>query len=147
MKTYIKFPHKDGTFQDGQGVKFLLIEETPNTYASQSYTRLEGADENEAAVAGGLTAIPATPAPPAPVPNQVSPRQFRLAMLQVGVSPSDVTTAIDAIADPVVKAAAQVEWEYAVVFERDHALIASLAASMGLSSQDVDNIFRIAITK
>ena len=147
MKTYIKFPSAKGNYQDAEGNKFLLIEETPTTFASLAYARLEGEDATAAATAGDLELIPEPPAPATPVPYRVSPRQLRLALLSVGVDPANIVTAINAIPDPAQKAGAMVEWEYAIWFERNHVLITSLAGALGLTSDDVDNIFRIAVTK
>lgn len=145
MKTYIKFPSPRGNYEDSEGNKFLLIEETPTTYASESYTRLEGEDADAAALIGDLAIIPTPPEAPAPVPYRVSQRQLRLAMLAAGINPATITAAINAISDPAQKAGAAVEWEYAAWFERQHPLIASLSAGLGLSSEDVDNLFRAAI--
>lgn len=84
-----------------------------------------------------------TPAPlptTNPVPVEVTPRQFKLALLQTGVSPSVITAAI------ANNEAASIEWEYATTFRRDHSLINAMAGSFGFSPTDLDNLFRLAST-
>jgi len=143
MTTYIKLPAKKGAYVDGDDNRFNLIDESTVTYASPNIARLTGDTIEEAAASGGLSLVP-TPVITPPVPFKVSPRQLRLAMLAGGINPSTVTAAIDAIPDAAQKAAALVEWEYAIWFERTHPLINSLAAGLGLTSDDVDNLFRQA---
>lgn len=75
------------------------------------------------------------PAAPAVVPLAVSARQARLALLQAGLLP-----AVDA-AVSTMGAAARVTWEYAVEIRRDDALLASMAASLGLTESQVDALF------
>lgn len=80
-----------------------------------------------------------------PVPDKVSPRQFRLALIQSGTSLADVTTAIATLPDDGTRDAATVEWEYANFIARDNPLIASLAPSLGYDTEEkVDNLFRLA---
>lgn len=84
-----------------------------------------------------------TPAPVPtlnPVPVEVTPRQFKLALLQSGVSPSVITNAV------ATNEASLIEWEYATTFRRDHALLNSMASSFGFSPTDLDNLFRFAST-
>lgn len=77
---------------------------------------------------------------PAPeVPQSISMRQARLALLQAGLL-SGVETAINDLTEPD-KSAARIEWEYATEMRRDHALIAALAAEMQLSEQQIDDLF------
>lgn len=75
------------------------------------------------------------------VPDTVSARQIRLWLLQNGVSLQMVTDAISAIADPVLRDSVSIEWEYAPYIERNHPMLVSLAASLGLSENDIDRAF------
>lgn len=69
------------------------------------------------------------------VPQTLTPRQFRLAMLSAGVTPDTVTSMLSD------NPAALIEWEYASEIKRDHPLIGALAAQMGKSEAEIDQIF------
>lgn len=73
-----------------------------------------------------------------PVPQVVTPRQARLALLGAGLL--NIVNAAVATAD----AQAQIDWDYALEIRRDNALIASIAEQLNLTEQDVDNLFRTA---
>jgi len=77
---------------------------------------------------------------PSDVPQEVTPRQFRLALLQAGVSPAAITQALQG------NEAALTEWEFALSVRRDHPLIATMAAMLGKTDADVDAIFQLAAT-
>lgn len=76
----------------------------------------------------------------------VSPRQIRLAILQSGLSLQQIDSIINNIADSTAKIKAQVEWNYAIQFERDHPLIAQFGAALNLTSAQIDAIFNLAKT-
>ena len=77
------------------------------------------------------------------VPTAVTPRQARLALLQIGKLDA-VAAALAAIPDAAVRTAAQVEWEYATVIERNSPLVAGLATGLGLTDADLDALFEAA---
>lgn len=82
---------------------------------------------------------------PAPEPVRVlsiTPRQARLVLLQLGVL-DQVAAAIASLPSPQ-KEAASIEWEYATVIERHSPLLAQLAPALGLSEQQVDELFTAA---
>lgn len=81
----------------------------------------------------------------AQTPRSVSMRQGRLALLQAGYL-AQVNAAIQAIQDPVQKAAAEIEWEYAQTIDRDSAFTQTLAAQLGLTNSDLRNLFTLAST-
>lgn len=83
----------------------------------------------------GLSPTPPL-APPAPPPD-LTARQLRLGLLEIGIKPSDVTAAIEQLPSPD-KERAEIEWEYANTFQRDHPLITVLANHFGLSKEAVD---------
>jgi len=87
---------------------------------------------------------PATPAPPVPVPEMVTMRQARLALLQAGKL-ADVNAAILALPSPE-KEQAQIEWEYATEIKRDNALVTKLAPALGLDAPALDALFTMAAT-
>ena len=78
---------------------------------------------------------PEPPAPPVPVPQSVTMRQARLALLAAGLL-DDVEAAVVASGR-----AAQIEWEYATEVTRDHLLIASVQNAQGLSDTEIDALF------
>ncbi len=80
--------------------------------------------------------------PPTPV-TAVTMRQARLALLGAGLL-DDVDAAIASIPDPVQRKAAQIEWEYATIVERNSALIQQLAPALGLTEAQMDELFATA---
>tara|TARA_R110001599_G_scaffold171353_1_gene362444 strand:+ start:462026 stop:462451 length:426 start_codon:yes stop_codon:yes gene_type:complete len=79
-----------------------------------------------------------------PVPQEVTMRQARLALLGVGLLDS-ISTAIDFLPSPQ-KEAARIEWEYSQAVQRDKALVLALAPALGLSDADLDQLFITAAT-
>lgn len=77
------------------------------------------------------------------VPNKVTPRQLREALLEVGIL--EVVEAIVAASDR----ATQIRWEYAIEFERSHPQWDAMAALMDppMTSADIDAVFQLALTK
>lgn len=84
------------------------------------------------------------PLPPEPVPQAVTMRQARLALLQIGKLAA-VDTAIDSLPDPD-KSAARIEWEYSQEVQRDKPFVSMLAPALGLTEEDLDNLFVLAST-
>lgn len=78
-------------------------------------------------------------APTVPVPAEVTMRQARLALLGAGLL-DDVEAAIEAMSDPA-KTAARIEWDYSNTLRRDHPLVATLGAGLGLTSGQLDDLF------
>lgn len=85
--------------------------------------------------------------PPGPqhVPQQVTRRQGRLALLEVGKL-DDVEAAIEAIDDPIQKRAAQIEYE-ADTWERSNAFLQSMWAQLGGTPEQLDDLFALAASK
>lgn len=77
-------------------------------------------------------------APPAPVPDVVTPRQIRWALNAAGLR-GTVEGAI-AAADQNTKDA----WEFSNEVRRDNPLLNGLAAALGMSSEQLDDLFRLA---
>ncbi len=72
-----------------------------------------------------------------PVPQSVSPYQARIALLNAGY-----LSAVEALmADTETDPAAKIAWEYATVWQRDSAFIATLGPALGLTSEQVDALF------
>lgn len=79
------------------------------------------------------------PAAAVEVPDEVTMRQARLALLGAGLL-DDVEAAIDAMSDPA-KAAARIEWDYSNTLRRDHPLVTALGAGLGLTGGQLDDLF------
>ena len=73
---------------------------------------------------------------------ELTQRQFRLAMLNLGITAAMVDAAIAAIEDPVQREVATIEWQWAGSFRRDHPLVAQLSAGLlagvGKTESDMD---------
>jgi len=76
---------------------------------------------------------------PSPVPQRVSPKQFRMALNQVPGLRAQVEAAV-AAADQNTQDA----WEYATNIQRDDAYVIALGSALGLSTAEIDDIFRAA---
>ena len=77
---------------------------------------------------------------PREVPAEVTRRQAKQALLLAGVLGS-VQGAIDAIPDATQRALAQIEWDDSQVFERNRPILIMLATALGLSSEQLDDLF------
>jgi len=82
--------------------------------------------------------VPA-PTPPVPVPQSVTMRQARLALHAAGLL-AGVDAAIASMQEPA-KTAAAIEWEYASAVERNAGLVPAMAAALGMSEADIDDLF------
>jgi len=74
----------------------------------------------------------------------VSMAQARLALLQSGLL-SGVDAAIASLPSPQ-KEAAQIEWEYQTQVVRSSGLVAGLVVALGISDQELDDLFNLAGT-
>ena len=79
------------------------------------------------------------PAVPNGVPASVTARQARLALLGAGLL-DDVEAML---ADPAHRAT-RIEWEYATQVERVSPLVDSIGGALGLTSEQIDALFRQA---
>lgn len=82
------------------------------------------------------------PPEPVVVPQTVTMRQARLALLGAGYLAA-VEAAIAALPSPT-KEAVQIEWEYAQEVERSRGIVAELGTVLGLSESELDNLFIVA---
>ena len=72
-------------------------------------------------------------------PFAVSAAQARLALLDAGLL-ATVKAAVDQADE-----ATQIWFEYATEWRRDHPILAALGAQVGLSSGEIDGLFRAAV--
>ena len=74
--------------------------------------------------------------PPHIVPEKVTPRQIRLALLGANL----LDQIESALQDPSNKAA-KISWEYSIEINRDDALLNTFATSLGFKSEQLDQLF------
>ena len=74
-----------------------------------------------------------------PIPQEVTMRQARLALLDAGLL-SSVQTAINSLQEPA-KTKAQIEWDYSNALQRGNSFVATLGAALGLNDEALDNLF------
>ena len=77
-------------------------------------------------------------------PKAITMRQRRLALLQAGLL-SVVSAAIESLPSPQ-KEAAQIEWEYSQEVQRHHRLVPLMGAALGLSEEQIDQLFILGAT-
>lgn len=112
--------------------------------ASQNDSENHGREIFNRAMAGEFGAVAdyvQEPLPPAPIPQTVSMRQARLALLEAGLLDT-VSTAMQGAGQ-----AEQIEWEYATEVRRDSALVAAMAVALGLNDAQLDALFVAAAGK
>ncbi len=89
-------------------------------------------------VSGGEWVSTGVPPPP-PVPQEVTMRQAKLALLHAGHL-ATVTQAIAAM--PGVEGeAARIEWEYSSVMQRNKPFVEGIGSAVGLTSEQIDQLF------
>lgn len=86
--------------------------------------------------------LPTYVPPPSKVPQAVTMRQARLALLGAGLLQS-VSDAVAAMPGAEGEAA-RIEWEYAQEVRRDSPLVAALSVALGLTDETFDNLYKVA---
>lgn len=79
------------------------------------------------------------------VPREITPRQFKLALLVNGISPAQVENFINTLSEPD-KTFAMINWQDATTFKRSNEMINAFAPQMGLSQLQLDEIFILGNT-
>lgn len=74
--------------------------------------------------------------PPQIVPEKVTPRQIRLALLG-----ANLLDQIESALEIPSNKAAKISWEYSIEINRDDALLNAFAASLGFTSEQLDQLF------
>jgi len=79
------------------------------------------------------------------VPQVVTPRQMRVALIMSGISLETIENKINSLPEPD-QSITRVAWEYSTAFERDNPILNAMAPPIGLTGADVDQIFILAET-
>ncbi len=94
---------------------------------------------------GEVVPYVAPPEAPLVIPSIVTMRQARLALLETNKLHL-IQPAIDSLPSPQ-KEAAQIEWEYSGEVHRNKPFVQTLGLALGLTEEDLDNLFLLASTK
>ncbi len=82
------------------------------------------------------------------IPPKLPPltaRQLRLGLIAAGISLASVEATIAGIEDATDREIAQVEWEYASQFQRDHPLIEQVGTALELTPEQIDAAWLAAV--
>ena len=123
----------------------LAMIQTINTETGEALTEENKEATAQAVVAAYQTAVDAPQVPfvdplSSNVPGVVTMRQARLALLQSGLL-DEVEAAVNA-ADQ----ATRITWEFSSEVQRGNAFVATLASALGLTNQQLDELFILAAT-
>jgi hypothetical protein len=80
-----------------------------------------------------------------PVPEFVGPAQIRLVLASQGITEAVITQMIDAL-PAEQRSNARILWDYSSQFYRNNPFVVQVGAAMGLTSDQIDDMFRVAIT-
>lgn len=115
--------------------------DTPN----QPENTIENIDQRVINIDGNFVdIIRSWSAKPTIIPSTISARQVRLWLIDNNIDLNNVVNIINTIEDPILKQKTLVEWEYAPYIERNHPLIETLGASLGLTKEQIDQGFIVA---
>jgi hypothetical protein len=81
--------------------------------------------------------------PIVPPIKDVTPRQIRQALILSGVTMESIDAAFNGFPEPT-RSLARAEWEYSVAFERHRPLVSQVAALLGWSDEQLDNLWKFA---
>lgn len=79
--------------------------------------------------------------PPEQEFKTITPRQVRLQLLKVGITSEMVISAIESYIPDPEQTLAKIEWEYSIGFERNAPFVDGVSQVLGLTSEQVDNLW------
>lgn len=143
MISYVTYDEQG--FLTGAYLQEIHPDHSDNHFIVSNEDRLNWVNLKMNATRDGLEAyVPEPVVLPPIVPQKVTMRQARLALLNAGKL-ADVDVAIASLPSPQ-KEAAQIEWEWSSTVERSRPLVQTLGTLLSLSEQDLDNLFIEAAT-
>lgn len=87
------------------------------------------------------------PAEKPKVPSEASPAYLRIALRRLHeITPAMVSSKIELIPDANDRQDAEDLWEYATSIRRNHPLVASIAILFALTEEQIDEVFRVAVS-
>ena len=119
----------------------VLYQEQNPTHLCVEYVGFDINDENVARIGehyvdGKFVAPYVAPS----VPQSITMRQCRLQLISMGLD-DEVESAIEAITDATQKKIVRTEWEYAATVDRHNGWIETLGTSLGMTSEQLDQMF------
>jgi hypothetical protein len=75
------------------------------------------------------------------VPKSVTLKAARKAIILSGVGMADIDGALNTIPDQITREIAKVDWEFSEAIERDSPLVFMMSQVLGLTSEQVDELF------
>lgn len=78
--------------------------------------------------------------------RSITPRQIRLQLLNLGITAAMVDAAIAAIPDATDRARAEIEWTYAVSYDRSDPLVYQIGTAFSLTPSEIDAAWAVAMT-
>ena len=79
--------------------------------------------------------------------ESIDARQIRLGLLDLGIEDQNVIDAINGIEDQSLKDEALIEWRHSEVFPRQNPTVVMLASALGLSDEQIDELWIAAASK
>lgn len=129
----------------GAFIQDLQIDHQPAYIEVTSEQRRNWTEYQANAARDGLESADAVPPAPPAIPQTVTRRQARQALLLRGKL-ALVQPAIDAILDATQRGMAQIEWDDSLEFMRARPLVIQIGAAIGLDSAALDDLFIFAAT-
>lgn len=80
------------------------------------------------------------------VPESVTPRQIKRALVLSGFALSTIEGFLNNIEDEQDKALALIDWEYATEFKRNYGLVSALGPQIGFTEKQLDDLWILAET-
>jgi hypothetical protein len=128
---------------EAAGVKFVVPTEAPRPEPGYRIEEGEPVLDEYGTWRQTWVQVALPPPRPAPVPQVVTMRQARLALLGAGLLDS-VDAALAAIQDATERRAAQITWEYAQEVRRNDPMVITLGDAFGLTEAQKDELFVVA---
>jgi hypothetical protein len=110
----------------------VIIRTKDGAFIPNDDTNRDRAEYNDWLAAGNTPDPYVPPAPPVPT---ITPVQGRIALFNAGLL-DKATAAVNAVGGPTA-----IWWEYATIWERDNSLLSSMGAAIGLTSDQIDQLF------